>query len=159
MELKRKMKTINGDLIRMAFAGEFDVIIHGCNCFNTMSAGIAAQIKRYFYMNVHLDLLTKRGDMDKLGTVDSALYYFNNQTLVVVNAYTQYHTASFNGECVVDYDAIRQSFRGIKKQFSGSRIGYPAIGAGLAGGDWNIISEIIDEELDGEDHTFVEYDG
>jgi len=45
----------------------------------------------------------------------------------------------------------------VKQKFSGHRIGYPAIGAGLAGGDWKIISAIIDEELANEDHTFVEY--
>ena len=38
------------------------------------------------------------------------------------------------------------------------KIGYPAIGAGLAGGNWEIISGIIDEELKGENHTFVEYE-
>jgi len=57
----------------------------------------------------------------------------------------------------VDYDAIRTVFKQIKAQFSGLRIGYPAIGAGLAGGDWVIISQIIEEELEGENHTFVEY--
>lgn len=31
----------------------------------------------------------------------------------------------------------------------------PKIGAGLAGGDWNTISAIIDEELEGEYHTLV----
>jgi O-acetyl-ADP-ribose deacetylase (regulator of RNase III) len=45
----------------------------------------------------------------------------------------------------------------IKQNFSGKRIGYPLIGAGLAGGDWKIISEIIDQELKGEDHTVVIY--
>ena len=28
-------------------------------------------------------------------------------------------------------------------------------GAGLAGGDWDTISSIINEELEGEDHTLV----
>jgi predicted phosphatase len=27
----------------------------------------------------------------------------------------------------------------------------------LAGGDWDIIADIINQELDGEDHTLVEY--
>jgi transcription antitermination factor NusA-like protein len=31
------------------------------------------------------------------------------------------------------------------------------IGAGLAGGDWNIIERIIQEELNGEDVTVVKY--
>ena len=35
--------------------------------------------------------------------------------------------------------------------------GYPLIGAGLAGGDWAIISKIIDEELKDENHTLVKY--
>jgi O-acetyl-ADP-ribose deacetylase (regulator of RNase III) len=30
------MKTIAGDLIKMAKNNEFDVIVHGCNCFTSM---------------------------------------------------------------------------------------------------------------------------
>ena len=33
------MKTIQGNLIHSAQAGEFDLIVHGCNCFCTMGAG------------------------------------------------------------------------------------------------------------------------
>jgi hypothetical protein len=47
--------------------------------------------------------------------------------------------------------------RQVKAKFSGSMIAYPKIGAGLAKGDWNIISSIIEEELVGEDHTLVEH--
>jgi len=52
---------------------------------------------------------------------------------------------------------VHNLFKKIKQQFSGKRIGYPKIGAGLAGGDWERISRIIDEELAGEDHTLVLY--
>jgi len=45
----------------------------------------------------------------------------------------------------------------IKEHFEGKRIGRPKIGAGLAGGDWGRISQIIDEKLTGEDVTLVEY--
>lgn len=38
-------------------------------------------------------------------------------------------------------------------------MGVPAIGAARGGGDWGVISEIIDEELAGENVTFVEFDG
>ena len=43
----------------------------------------------------------------------------------------------------------------MKAEFSGLRIGYPLIGAGLAGGDWGIIEKTISEELEGEDHSLV----
>ena len=39
---------IKGDLIKLAIKGDFDVIIHGCNCFCTMGAGIAKSIKTAF---------------------------------------------------------------------------------------------------------------
>jgi O-acetyl-ADP-ribose deacetylase (regulator of RNase III) len=75
----------------------------------------------------------------------------------IVNAYTQFH---WQGEGVLaDYDAIRSVFRQVKQQFGGKRIGYPKIGAGLARGDWAIISDIIETELAGENHTYVEYVG
>lgn len=39
---------VNGDLIKLAKRGEFDVIGHGCNCFCTMGAGIAPQMAEAF---------------------------------------------------------------------------------------------------------------
>jgi O-acetyl-ADP-ribose deacetylase (regulator of RNase III) len=56
-----------------------------------------------------------------------------------------------------DYQAIRKVMRSVKARFAGKRIGYPKIGAGLAGGDWETIASIIEDELAGEDHTLVEY--
>ena len=58
---------------------------------------------------------------------------------------------------VADYAAIRAAMQQVKAQFAGKRIGYPKIGAGLAGGDWATIAQIIDEELAGEQHTLVLY--
>ena len=45
--------------------------------------------------------------------------------------------------------------RWIKQKYTGKRIGLPKIGAGLAGGDWNVIQKIIEEELPGENVTIV----
>jgi len=45
------------------------------------------------------------------------------------------------------------------RRFPGQRIGYPRSGAGLGGGDWDVIARILDDVLAGEDHTLVEYDG
>lgn len=81
---------------------------------------------------------------------------FDENALVVVNAYSQYGYRR-KSTPNVDYDAIRAVFQQIKIDFAGKRIGYPAIGAGLAGGDWDVISAIIVEELVNEDHTFVRY--
>eukprot|EP01134_Creolimax_fragrantissima_P000121 CFRG0121T1 len=156
------MKTVTGDLLVMAEQGSFDVIVHGCNCFNTMGAGIAKLIKDMYPVVYEADLSTEKGSKDKLGTITSAVVKVqNDHELTVVNAYTQYHygknSKAENG-CLVDYDAIRSVFRCVKEQFAGKMIGFPLIGAGLAGGDWKIISLIIDEELDGENFTLVKFE-
>lgn len=147
------MKTVRGDLIKLAMAGEFDVIIHGCNCFCAMGAGIAKAVKTQFPEAFEADRATKEGDRSKLGSFSHADVVRDGHAITIVNAYTQFH---YSGTGVIaDYGAIRTVFEGIKSRFSGKRIGYPLIGAGLAGGDWRVISGIIDETLGGEDHTLV----
>ncbi len=149
------MKTIEGDLITLALEGQFDVIVHGCNCFCTMGAGIARAIQEEFPEAYAADLITIKGDRNKLGDFSFATVKRDDKEITIVNGYTQFH---FQGDSVlVDYDAVHNLFKKIKQQFSGKRIGYPKIGAGLADGDWERISRIIDEELAGEDHTLVLY--
>ena len=149
------MKRVRGDLIDMALKGCFDVILHGCNCQNLMGAGIALSVKKIFPEAYAADCKTVRGDRNKLGTISTATVRRSGRDITIANAYTQYH---WRGQGVLtDYDALRSTFREVKSQFSGSRIGYPKIGAGLAKGDWNRIELIICEELAGEDHCLVEY--
>jgi O-acetyl-ADP-ribose deacetylase (regulator of RNase III) len=147
------MKELHGDVISLALAGNFDVIVHGCNCFCTMGAGIAKAIRHHFPEAYAADLATSCGDRNKLGSYSAATLIREGRELTVVNAYSQYH---FHGTGVlVDYQAVRRVFAAIAGDFCGKRIGYPKIGAGLAGGDWAVLATIINEELAGEDHTLV----
>ncbi|MGO4260476.1 macro domain-containing protein [Lysobacter sp. TAB13] len=151
------MKIVQGDLLRLAADGRFDVIVHGCNCQCQMGKGIALTIKRRFPEAYRADLTTEKGVRDKLGSYSQARVSENGHEFVIVNAYTQFH---WRGEGVrADYEAIAKAMRSIAREFHGRRIGYPLIGAGLARGDWNTIAAIIDEALAGEDHTLVEFDG
>ncbi len=149
------MKTIKGDLLKLAEEGRFDVIVHGCNCFCAMGGGIAAQIARKWPDVYKEDYLTEEGDESKLGTYTYANVFREDGTsFCVCNVYTQYYPGRD-----VCYEAIREAFRRVRKDLLGLvRIGYPKIGAGIAGGDWDVISAIIDEELAGCDHMLVEYD-
>ena len=149
------METVKGDLIQLALEKQFDVIIHGCNCQCAMGAGIAKTIKKVFPEAYKADCDTPKGDRSKLGTYSYATVVRDGHEITIVNAYTQFN---WRGQGVkADYDAIKSCMKGVKNQFAGKRIAYPLIGAGLAGGDWAIISEIIDSQLEGEKHTLVEY--
>ena len=150
------MKTIQGDLIELALKAEFDLIIHGCNCHCSMGAGIAQAIKKTFPEAYQADLQTAKGDRSKLGDFSFALIEREDLQLIIVNAYTQF---DFSGSGVlVDYEALRSVMAKMKLRYSGFRIGYPKIGAGLAKGDWVKIEKIICEELDAEDHCLVEFE-
>lgn len=168
------MKTVKGNLIDMAFNGDFDIIIHGCNCQCRMKSGIAKEIAERIPEAVEADKDAHKKGWNKLG-----LYSYTNKVrswskedvgmpsdfFGVFNAYTQEYWGT--GVRQVDYEAVRFVFRKIAKDITTedkannttARIGYPKIGCGLAGGDWDIISKIIDEELEGLDHTYVEFDG
>ena len=118
----------------------------------TMGAGIAKTIKNNWPETYKEDCKTIKGDKNKLGTYTAV----NVGNLIIVNAYTQYRYGKIQ-DYEMNYQAIQSVFKKIKTDFSGKKIGFPKIGAGLAGGDWNIISNIIDNELKGEDYTCVEY--
>lgn len=150
------MKHIKGDLIKMALNNEFDAIIHGCNCFNTMGAGVAAAVKKHYPEAYVIDQMTVKGSQLKLGTITYS--YPGAGRCIVVNAYTQYsHDASTKP---LEYGALRSCFKEINDLFIGKliRIGIPQIGCGLAGGDWEIVKKIIEQECPTLDITYVEFD-
>lgn len=153
------MKKLKGNLIDWAEHGYFDVIVHGCNCFHTMGAGIAKEIAERHPQAYIVDKNnTKYGDAFKLGTYSYG--YVQSETkpehyFYIVNAYTQYYYGKDKNDINLIYSSLRECFRKIARDFSGHKIAYPKIGSGLAGGDWKIISRIINEELKGLDHTLI----
>jgi O-acetyl-ADP-ribose deacetylase (regulator of RNase III) len=152
------MRTMHGDIIRLATRGTFDVIAHGCNCFHAMGGGLAAQVKRHFPEAHAADMATPYGDRAKLGTCSVAVATTPAGALTIVNAYTQFQPSMGRG-VDVDYDAVRDAMAWLKAHYAGKRIGLPQIGAGLAGGDWVRIEAIIARQLGGEDVSIVIFSG
>lgn len=113
------------------------------------------------------------GNINKLGQIDYQDIYINTKTgrllmgyslpkpdfiktLTVVNAYTQYKTGAASKP--LDYEALTLCMRKMNHEFKGKHIGLPLIGAGLAGGDWERIKQIIQTELKDCKVTIVHYD-
>ena len=157
------MKVIVGNIVTLAKLGDFDVVIHGCNCFCTMGSGVARAIRDAFPEAYRIDQYTVCGDKNKLGTIsvatvkaDMGVYNGQGKDFSIVNAYTQYNYGRVKRQ-YVSYDAVQMCFKKIKEIFGGKhkKFAFPMIGAGLGGGDWTTIGSIIDEELQGEDYTLV----
>ena len=129
---------VNGDLLGSFQHSDFDAIAHGCNCFHTMGAGIAGQISSSFPEAFEADKKqTESGDWGKLGTYSKASTCYGD----ILNAYTQYRP----GKCPKEqlYKSIEEVFTQINSDYAGKIIGIPKIGCGIAGGDWDDVSEII----------------
>jgi O-acetyl-ADP-ribose deacetylase (regulator of RNase III) len=164
------MKTVSGDLIKLAEEGHFDFIVHGCNCFCVMGAGIARQLADKYPQVESADKCTVPGAEVKLGFwTEAVVECENNHVFTVINAYTQYKP-SYNQD-VFEYDKFQEFLNRFSlyidcrtSRTSGParkvRVGFPMIGAGLAGGDWNRISKMIENFSNhtlGADVTIVEY--
>lgn len=161
---------LKGDLIKLAHECYFDVIVHGCNCFCTMGAGIAPQmVKAFGCHKFQLESESYKGDVNKMGNIDIGHTYIKGNDvkvydaavekrwndkihedehyhlLKVINAYTQFGFGNPAGD--LDYEALTLCMRKIAAKFRGQHIGLPKIGCGLAGGDWEIVEKIIEKEL------------
>lgn len=165
---------VDGNLIKLALAGKFDVIAHGCNCHSKMGAGIAPQMARAFGCD-RFSMELWGSDINKLGNIDYQRFVLGENTvwslehaknnrnepeLTVVNAYTQFNYGRNHADGdlkPLDYEALTLCMRKLNVEFAGKHIGLPKIGAGLAGGDWNRIKEIIKNELKDCKVTVVNY--
>ena len=142
------MKIVKGNLLDLAEAGEFDIIVQGCNCHCTMGSGIAREIRERYPQTYMADLSTKQGDYNKLGNYTMALssnilpssFNFDESTFVIINAYTQYNFngSGVNGQVfndVFEYDSFKLILQKLAHEYPISRFGFPMIGMGLAGGN------------------------
>lgn len=155
---------ITGDLIAMAKSGEAKYIAHGCNCFMLMGAGIAKQIAEEFPIALEVDRgVGYKGDMRKLG--DFTLAYDRDHDLTIFNMYTQYRPGPVQEDDLhmdiatafeeLDFYLTKTTLFGTEAVRKTIHI--PLIGCGIAGGNWEKIRELIDENTPNLDIVVVHY--
>lgn len=149
------MKYTSGNLIDLFNKGEFDVIIHGTSCFNTMEAGIARQIATRFPSAYMVDKQHYNKGLAKPGGFSFATI---NGDRFIFNAYTQ-----AKPDTGAEVENISQSLESIavfltRSELTGIRIGIPKIGCGLGGLDWNTVHPLVSSALAGFDVTCVIYE-
>ena len=137
-------------------------IAHGCNAQGVMNSGVAKTIRKTFpkayedYIQWYEQAYWKGFGKSPLGDV----IITKTENKAIFNCITQMYYGR-NGKQYVDYEAVEKCMIEINnsvgyfqndvslmdKDMILNGIAMPMIGAGLGGGDWNIISDIIESTL------------
>lgn len=138
-----------GDL----FSTDCPIIVHGCNAQGVMGSGVARVVKQK-YPTAYADY---RAAYDEAGLVLGKVYWSEQPSddgKIIGNAITQvgYGRSGVH----VDYAAITDVFTEVRNFVlshdwdidDGPLVAIPKIGAGLGGGDWGKISELINNAID-----------
>lgn len=137
-----------GNLITAAEKGEYDIIVHGCNCFATMGAGIAHTIAAHFPEAKRADKAWRtKTHVERLGKFTEAIIEVkHDKFLTVINAYTQYQPGpDFKMHALESaLDAIVTKYGNEKQP---KVIGFPKIGCGIGGDDWDKVKKVIIDKL------------
>lgn len=149
------MQIINtGDVLKCVTANA--IICHGTNCKGVMGKGIALSIKQKYPLAFEKYRQAYETSGLILGKITEAWY--PEKLLLILNLNTQYDYYRYGNDRVsryVNYDAVRSCFKQVSEISKKTKlpIHYPKIGAGLGGGDWDIINNIICEELKDHEHN------
>ena len=146
----------NGDIFNYVQDG--DIVLHQVNCKGVMGSGLALQIRKMFpdaYESYKS--YCKENDYNCLGDVFLTRVKLHDISFTIGNCFGQ---ESFGTRKVqTDYKALEQCFKEIKLiSHANHRILITYyIGCGLGGGDWRIVSKMIEDILGDCNVLFVKY--
>lgn len=135
------------------------IIMQGCNAQGVMGSGLAKDIRNKWpeVFSVYADYINDKRISGEGFMGDAIPFVPNESNVVIMNCITQEFYGKYGqepGKRYVSYKAIDTAFRRVYEFIKAGQmydINYPLIGAGLANGDWSIISAIIDNVAAEED--------
>jgi O-acetyl-ADP-ribose deacetylase (regulator of RNase III) len=148
MPIVRKVK---GNLLDMFAEGEVRLIAHGANCMNVMGAGIAKQIAERFPVALEVDNKFPLPPLYRLGDYSVAQVTFTDAvgdpmgTGTILNFYTQLTPGK-----AFEYAALKSCLKKLSNEAIANgqyiELAVPRIGAGIGGGDWEIIEKLLEHQ-------------
>jgi len=121
------------------------VILHSCNASGKFASGVAKTIRER-YPEAYADYMDnfKSGEI-KLGKI----FIIPCLDIIIINIIGQ-QNYGYDGKQYCDYAAIRECLskaNAFCQEYEIKEIAMPRIGAGLGGGNWEVIEQIIEEEF------------
>lgn len=160
-KLKSNIITYNADIFEMTksrvvsqFNGSSVIIPHVCNNINLFGAGFAAAVsKEYPIVKENFHLL---GNKTKLGYVQYivvAKHKISGNEIIFANMIAQNKTINNVNQRPIHYEALVKCMIDVRNymiNFTKTtelpiEIHCPKFGSGLAGGNWNFITDLIED--------------
>lgn len=137
-------------------ADDVQIICHQVNTLGVMGAGIAKSIASAYpdCLEEYKRFCKNTPSSELLGQV----YFYEGRDKAIANIFGQ-KTIGRNG-LHTNYYALRAGLASVCEyaKKTNNSVGIPyKIGCGLAGGDWNIVSQMIEEIFDGDNVTCYVY--
>lgn len=152
------IEIVSGDLLDALDNRDVDVIGHIVNCQGVMGSGIAKSIKERYpavyeeYKAFYNDVGNSRRLLGR-----SQECYISESPIdsrSVFNLHAQLDYGTYKRQ--LNYGALGSCLFQMEQDTKGAVVGFPyLLGCGLAGGDWNIVLEMI--EFYFKDHTVKIY--
>lgn len=137
------------------------VIAHGVNCQNEMGSGVARalfvkwpNVKTFYHRFVEQN--SWEDNRGLLGDYHEVRVGNLLNKKIIVNCFTQLYYG-YDGKKYVSYDAIFDCFKELSTIYD--EIAIPKIGCGLAGGNWEIVKQIINDATEDRCKVHVYYLG
>lgn len=132
---------------------------HGCNCHAAMGSGIAPQIAKAFPQveeqdRLFYNVMSRLDTPEHYKMLGDARPVSLTRNVTVFNCYTQFYPGK-------DFrlTGLLKSFNLINRMIAGHTLIIPRIGAGVAGGDWDEISNAINSVTKEVNIIVVDWDG
>lgn len=153
---------VEGDIFDLLEEGS--VLVHQTNCMGVMGAGIALKVKQKFpntyvrYRKLCNNLLYME-KKDLLGTVFYTMDIYKGKHIHIANCFGQFRYG--RDERQTDYDALKSCFKKLEHSLSNKdqKVFIPyKIGCCNAGGEWDIVLNLIEENLKDCNVILVKFD-
>lgn len=132
-----------GDLFSYV-PGYHTILAHGVNCQGVMGSGVAKTFKEKYprAFDDYIHFLKCFKDNYSHAPLGEVCFTHVGNDLELVSMFTQEFYGK-DGKKYMSYEAFFNSFRRVADYYEESTIVMPKIGAGLGGGDWEIIEGLI----------------
>lgn len=161
------LKIIDGDI----FESGADIIANQTNCQGVMGSGVAKQVRERYPLvyNVYRKFCERCREDGKspLGKCLLVPDKMDEPDHLVANLFGQ-ENFGYDGKCYTDYDKLREAIRMLNDYADllsaatgkTTTVAIPYLmGCHRGGGDWEIVSKMIEEELTACDVTLYRYTG